>query len=82
VRWLSGMETMFILTHCEPHSKGHYFRATKTPPEGGVTLTHIEPEIYKVDSISKPHASRSASGMYLEFLFRRAHSRRRVDRMY
>src|SRR5271165_5499269 len=37
---------------------------------------------YNVDSISKPQASRSASGMYLEFLLRRAHSRRRVDRMY
>src|ERR1700676_324312 len=37
---------------------------------------------YNVDSISKPHASRSASGMYLEFLLRRAHSLRRVDRMY
>src|SRR5580693_1478441 len=37
---------------------------------------------YNVDSISKPQASRRASGMYLEFLLRRAHSRRRVDRMY
>ena len=37
---------------------------------------------YNVDSISNPQASRRASGMYLEFLFRRAHSRRRVDRMY
>ena len=37
---------------------------------------------YNVDSISKPHASSRASGMYLEFLLRRAHSRRRVDRMY
>src|ERR1700727_3129746 len=32
--------------------------------------------------MSKPHASRSASGMYFEFLLRRAHSRRRVERMY
>src|SRR5271163_2721713 len=38
--------------------------------------------VYNVDSISKPQASRRASGMYFEFLFRRAHSRRRVDRMY
>src|ERR1700729_1025301 len=38
--------------------------------------------IYRVDSISKPQASRSASGMYFEFLLRRAHSRRRVERMY
>src|SRR4029077_6876218 len=37
---------------------------------------------YRVDSISNPHASRSGSGMYLEFLLRRAHSRRRVDRRY
>src|SRR5208282_4531033 len=37
---------------------------------------------YNVDSISKPQASSSASGMYLEFLFRRAHSRNRVERMY
>src|SRR5208337_2635345 len=37
---------------------------------------------YNVDSISKPQASSRASGMYFEFLFRRAHSRRRVDRMY
>src|SRR5208282_5091353 len=37
---------------------------------------------YNVDSISNPQASRRASGMYLEFLLRRAHSRRRVDRMY
>ena len=40
------------------------------------------PKAYNVDSISKPQASRRASGMYLEFLLRRAHSRRRVDRMY
>src|SRR5580692_5915306 len=37
---------------------------------------------YSVDSISKPQASRRGSGMYLEFLLRRAHSRRRVDRRY
>src|SRR6202035_6070721 len=37
---------------------------------------------YRVDSISKPQASRRGSGMYLEFLLRRAHSRRRVDRRY
>src|SRR5208282_4179030 len=40
------------------------------------------PNCYNVDSISKPQASSSASGMYLEFLLRRAHSRRRVDRIY
>src|SRR5689334_14552019 len=37
---------------------------------------------YRVDSISNPQASSSASGMYFEFLFRLAHSRRRVERTY
>src|SRR5436305_10108661 len=37
---------------------------------------------YRVDSISKPQASKRGSGMYFEFLFLRAHSRRRVERMY
>src|SRR6266568_4092140 len=37
---------------------------------------------YRVDSISNPQASRSGSGIYLEFLFRRAHSRKRVERRY
>src|SRR5580704_13359358 len=37
---------------------------------------------HKVDSISKPQASSKGSGMYLEFLLRRAHSRSRVDRKY
>src|SRR5205814_8270964 len=37
---------------------------------------------YNVDSISNPQASKRASGIYLEFLFRRAHSRRRVERIY
>src|SRR5947199_6371821 len=37
---------------------------------------------YSVDSISKPHASSKGSGMYFEFLFRRAHSRKRVERKY
>src|SRR6185437_15283881 len=43
---------------------------------------HRAGHTYSVDSISNPQASRSASGMYFEFLFRRAHSRRRVDRTY
>src|SRR6202522_3250807 len=38
--------------------------------------------VYSVDSISNPQASRRGSGMYLEFLLRRAHSRRRVERKY
>src|SRR6202166_5311506 len=37
---------------------------------------------YRVDSISNPQASSNGSGMYLEFLLRRAHSRRRVERRY
>src|SRR5271167_515683 len=37
---------------------------------------------YRVDSISNPQASNRGSGMYLEFLFFRAHSRKRVERMY
>src|SRR5262249_2407638 len=37
---------------------------------------------YSVDSISNPQASSNGSGMYLEFLFRRAHSRNRVERRY
>jgi len=39
-------------------------------------------DIYNVDSISNPQASSSASGIYFEFLFLRAHSRSLVDRMY
>src|ERR1700687_3356992 len=37
---------------------------------------------YSVDSISNPQASSNGSGMYFEFLLRRAHSRRRVERRY
>ncbi len=54
--------------------------ATKTPPDGGVSAA-TGSKLYNVDSISKPQASSNASGMYLEFLLRLAHSRRRVDRM-
>src|SRR5271163_1439051 len=39
-------------------------------------------KFYSIDSISKPQASSSASGIYLEFLLCLAHSRRRVERMY
>src|SRR5207302_3022726 len=42
----------------------------------------IEIPAYSVDSISKPQASSKGSGMYFEFLLRRAHSRRRVERKY
>jgi hypothetical protein len=37
---------------------------------------------YSVDSISKPQASSKGSGIYFEFLLRRAHSLSRVDRRY
>lgn len=37
---------------------------------------------YSVDSISKPHASSNGSGIYFEFLLRRAHSLSRVERRY
>lgn len=39
-------------------------------------------EDYRVDSISKPQASKRGSGIYFEFLFLRAHSRSRVERTY
>src|SRR5271155_3380503 len=55
-------------------------RKKKTPPSQAAS--HIQSEIYSVDSISNPQASNSASGMYFEFLFLRAHSRSLVDRMY
>src|ERR1035437_137803 len=58
-------------------------QTAKAPPEGGASLETRKNDLaYRADSISKPQASRRASGMYLEFLLRRAHSRRRVDRMY
>src|SRR5579872_6466797 len=37
---------------------------------------------YSVDSISNPQASSNGSGIYFEFLLRRAHSRSRVERTY
>src|SRR3954464_14883360 len=46
------------------------------------TLKSVGVPGYSVDSISNPQASRRGSGMYFEFLLRRAHSRRRVDRKY
>ncbi len=46
------------------------------------TLFSNPSKSYSVDSISKPQASSSGSGIYFEFLFRRAHSRSRVDRKY
>src|ERR1700712_180950 len=55
-------------------------RDAKTPPR---RTAHCNlAQTYSVDSISNPQASNSASGMYFEFLFRRAHSRSRVERTY
>src|SRR5207253_2990908 len=45
----------------------------RTPPSQAAS--QLQFEIYSVASISKPQASSSASGIYFEFLFRRAHSR-------
>jgi hypothetical protein len=75
-------EATFIFADWEPYGNERYFRQQKRRPKAAFLLTASEADFYKVDSISKPQASRSASGMYLEFLFLRAHSRRRVDRMY
>ena len=49
-------------------------QAAKAPPVGSA-LKERQKSAYNVDSISNPQASRSASGIYLEFLFRRAHSK-------
>ncbi len=57
-------------------------KTAKAPLEGGAFQEPNSKKIYNADSISKPQASKSASGMYLEFLLRRAHSRRRVERIY
>ncbi len=54
----------------------------KAPLDSGAFSDGLLMKVYNVDSISKPQASRRASGIYFEFLFRRAHSRSRVDRMY
>src|SRR5438270_9013538 len=51
----------------------------KAASRGGLFRTSAR---YSVDSISKPQASSNGSGIYLEFLLRRAHSRRRVERIY
>src|SRR5882724_954771 len=60
---------------------GYWAAKSKRPPIPAA-FALIKISSYKVDSISNPQASSSGSGMYLEFLLRRAHSRRRVDRKY
>jgi hypothetical protein len=61
------------------------FCVNSTQEKGPLSAAHawiVKLEFYSVDSISKPQASSRGSGMYFEFLLRRAHSRKRVDRKY
>jgi len=58
-----------------------WVQIAKALPRGSAFVKRTK-KAYNVDSISNPQASSSASGIYLEFLLRRAHSRRRVDRIY
>ena len=58
---------------------GQQLKMEKAAVNGGLGARELH---YSVDSISNPQASRRGSGMNFEFLFRRAHSRRRVERMY
>src|ERR1700687_5054873 len=60
---------------------GQYPENGKGPPSATLAINPV-PFGYRVDSISKPQASSNGSGMYLEFLLRRAHSRSRVDGKY
>src|SRR4029077_12257783 len=46
---------------------------------GATLIANPAPCGYRGDSISKPQASSKGSGMYLEYLFARPHSRGRVD---
>src|ERR1035438_10111507 len=69
---------------------------TQKRPEPGISISQTKAppiarrrsdfksstNLYRVDSISNPQASSSPSGMYFEFLLRRAHSRSRVERRY
>src|SRR5579875_908272 len=54
----------------------------KTPSLFGRRSRYPDSKLYKEDSISNPHASSNASGMYFELRLRRAHSRSRVERTY
>src|ERR1700739_2971615 len=56
--------------------------ARKSDPQTFVTTLFTVWTVYSVDSISNPQASKRGSGIYFEFLLRRAHSRKRVDRRY
>src|SRR5581483_2225455 len=69
----------------EPGDKGTWIVGTREKQKRRTKAALLDLQSngpYNVDSISNPQASKSASGIYLEFLFRRAHSRRRVDRIY
>lgn len=57
-------------------------RQTQKRPPRRRPFSNCKLLAYRVDSISKPQASSKGSGMYFEFLFRRAHSRSRVERRY
>src|ERR1700727_2487890 len=69
--------------HSCPNEKGPLDGVARflTQYQCGIRCAKCRPN-YRVDSISKPHASRRGSGIYFEFLLRRAHSRRRVERRY
>src|SRR5271155_4346538 len=69
---------------CQHISAGRLRQETKNrkgPPMATLLFSLVSLD-YRVDSISKPQASSNGSGMYLEFLFRRAHSRSLVERKY
>src|ERR1700738_2652721 len=65
----------------EPHQNDGVRQQSEAPPIYGRRSRSVT-STYSVDSISNPQASNSASGMYFEFLFRSAPSRRRGDRTY
>ena len=69
----------------KPHENWGTRKPKRSKQKGSLRERPLESclvSAYSVDSISKPQASRRGSGMYFEFLFRRAHSRRRVERRY
>ena len=73
------------MAYCPPIACGCHIVSlldAKNAALGGVLFASVLLLVYKVDSISKPQASSSASGIYFEFLLRRAHSRNRVERTY
>ena len=80
-----GKRRFACMPYCPPDTflLSHRFPANaKSAALGGVLFASDLLLVYNVDSISKPQASSSASGIYFEFLLRRAHSRNRVERTY